>query len=95
MKTLTPGVKVTDSALTQIVVRAAEQVEGVRVRRPRRHLDVEVGDGSARVALELAVTYGSVLPEVARGVQERVAAALGTMCAVTVTGVDVSIEELA
>jgi uncharacterized alkaline shock family protein YloU len=95
MKTLAPGVKVTDSALTQIVVRAAEQGEGVRVRRPRRHLDIDVGDGSAHVTLELAVTYGSILPEVARGVQERVAAALGTMCAVTVTGVDVSIEELA
>jgi uncharacterized alkaline shock family protein YloU len=95
MKTLAPGVKVTDSALTQIVVRAAEEAEGVRVRRPRRHLDIEVGDGSAHVALELAVRYGSVLPEVARGVQERVAAALGTMCQVTVTGVDVSIEELA
>ena len=95
MKTLAPGVKVTDSALTQIVVRAAEQAEGVRVRRPRRHLDVAVADGSAHVALELAVTYGSVLAEVARGVQERVAAALGTMCEVAVTGVDVSIEELA
>jgi uncharacterized alkaline shock family protein YloU len=95
MKTLSAGVKVTDAALTQIVVRAAEQADGVRVRRPRRHLDVEVADGSARVTLELAVTYGHVLPEVARGVQERVAAALGTMCEVTVTGVDVSIEELA
>ena len=95
MKTLAPGVRVSDSALTQIVVRAAEQAEGVRVRRPRRHLDVEVADGGARVALELAVAYGSVLPEVARGVQERVAAALGTMCEVTVTGVDVAIEELA
>jgi uncharacterized alkaline shock family protein YloU len=94
MKTVAPGVRVTDSALTQIVVRAAEQVEGVRVRRPRRHLDVEVADGSGHVTLELAVAYGSVLPEVARGVQERVAAALGTMCDVTVTGVDVSIEEL-
>jgi uncharacterized alkaline shock family protein YloU len=95
MKTLAPGVKVTDSALTQIVVRAAEQAEGIRVRRHRRHLDIEVGEGRARVALELAVTYGSVLPDVARGVQERVAAALGTMCDVNVTAVDVSIEELA
>jgi len=95
MKTLSAGVKVTDAALTQIVVRAAEQADGVRVRRPRRHVDVEVADGRARVTLELAVTYGHVLPEVARGVQERVAAALGTMCEVTVTGVDVSIEELA
>jgi uncharacterized alkaline shock family protein YloU len=95
MKTLAPGVKVTDAALTQIVVRAAEQADGVRVRRPRRHLDVEVAPGGTRVALELTVTYGHVLPEIARGVQERVAAALGTMCEVTVTGVDVSIEELA
>jgi len=95
MKTLAHGIRVTDSALTTIVVRAAEQVEGVRVRRPRRHLDVEVADGSAQVAIELAVAYGRVLPEVARGVQERVAAALGTMCDVTVTAVDVSIEELA
>ena len=94
MKTLAPGVKVSDSALTQIIVRAAEQDEGVRVRRPRRHLDVEVGEGNAHVALELAVAYGSVLPEVARGVQERVTAALGTMCAVTVTAVDISVEEL-
>jgi uncharacterized alkaline shock family protein YloU len=95
MKTLAPGVKVTDAALTQIVVRAAEQGEGVRVRRPRRHLDVEVSDGTAKVSLEVAVTYGRALPEVARGVQERVAAALGTMCEVNVTAVDVSIEELA
>ena len=94
MKTLAPGVKVTESALTQIVVRSAEQVDGVRVRRPRRHLEVEIGDGRARVALELAVEYGRILPDAAREVQERVAAALGTMCEVDVTGVDVSIEEL-
>ncbi|HEX3225689.1 MAG TPA: Asp23/Gls24 family envelope stress response protein [Gaiellaceae bacterium] len=94
MKTLAPGIRVTESALAQIVVRSAEQVEGVRVRRPRRHLEVEIGEGAARVSLELAVTYGQVLPDVARAVQERVAAALGTMCEVDVTGVDVSIEEL-
>jgi uncharacterized alkaline shock family protein YloU len=94
MKTLAPGIRVTESALTQIVVRSAEQVDGVRVRRPRRHLDVELGEGTARVALELAVAYGHVLPEVGRAVQERVADALGTMCEVNVTAVDVSIEEL-
>ena len=33
MKTLAPGIQVTDGALTQIVVRAAEGVEGARVRR--------------------------------------------------------------
>ena len=50
--------------------------------------------GSARVELELAVAFGSVLPEVARDVQERVADALGTMCGVNVTAVDVTVEEL-
>jgi uncharacterized alkaline shock family protein YloU len=94
VKTLAPGVKVTDAAITQIVVKAAEVVEGARVRRPRRHLDVEIDAGSARVELELTVAYGKVLPEVARDVQERVAAALGTMCDVTVSAVNVSVEEL-
>jgi uncharacterized alkaline shock family protein YloU len=94
MKTLAPDVRVTDAALTQIVVRAAEQVAGVRVRRPRRHLEVEIAEGRARVELELAVVYGKLLHEVAAEVQEHVAQAVGTMCGVDVTAVDVSVEEL-
>ena len=94
MRMLAPGVKVTDNALTQIVVRAAEAVEGVRVRRPRRKVDVAIEHGRARVDLELAVAYGKVLPEVARDVQRGVADALTRMCAVTVDTVDVSVEEL-
>ena len=94
MKTLAPGVKVTDSAVTEIVVRAAEGVDGARVRRPRRHLDVDFGDGNASVALELTVDYGKVLPDVVRDVQQRVAAVVGTMCGVNVTAVHVSVEEL-
>jgi uncharacterized alkaline shock family protein YloU len=94
MTTLAPGVKVTDSAVSQIVVRAAEGAEGARVRRPRRHLGVEFGDGGASIELELTVDYGKVLPDVVRDVQERVAAAVGTMCGVTVTAVHVSVEEL-
>jgi uncharacterized alkaline shock family protein YloU len=98
VRTLVSGdggaVRITDSALTQIVVRAAESVPGTRVRRPRRHLDISIEDRRARVELELAVSYGQVLPELAREVQERVAAALSTMCGVDVTAVDVSVEEL-
>jgi uncharacterized alkaline shock family protein YloU len=94
VKTLAPGVKVTDSAVTQIVVRAAEGADGARVRRPKRHLGVAIDDGRASVELELTVDYGKVLPEVVRDVQERVAAAVGTMCGVTVTAVNVSVEEL-
>jgi uncharacterized alkaline shock family protein YloU len=98
VRTLVSGdggaVRITDAALTQIVVRAAESVPGTRVRRPRRHLDVAIEESRARVELELAVAYGHVLPELAREVQERVAAALSTMCGVDVTAVDVSVEEL-
>lgn len=98
MRTLVEGaagsVRITDAALTQIVVRAAESVPGTRVRRPRRHLDVELGAARVRVELELAVAYGRVLPDVARNVQERVAEALHTMCGVEVTAVDVAVEEL-
>jgi uncharacterized alkaline shock family protein YloU len=94
MKTLAPGVKVTDSAVTQIVVRAAEGAQGAHVRRPKRHLDVDIDGGNASIDLELTVDYGKVLPDVVRDVQERVAAALGSMCGVTVTAVNVSVEEL-
>src|SRR5581483_6075860 len=69
MKVLAPGVRVTEGALTRIVVRAVEAVDGARVRRPRRKVDVEIEDGRAKVDLELAVAYGRVLPEVARAVQ--------------------------
>ena len=82
------GLTITDAALSQIVVGAAEQVEGVRVRRRR---GVEPQDG--RVTLSLAARYGTVLPDLARDVQTRVADALSTMCDLQVS-VDVSIEEL-
>jgi len=86
-------VTVTDAVLNQIVVQATEAAGDARVRR-RRHLVVEIADTGTHVQLELTVPYGGVLPDVARGVQERVAAALGTMCGVHVTAVDVAIEEL-
>ena len=94
MKTLSPEVRITDAALTQIVVRAAEAVDGVRVRRARRHVEVEVAAGHARVDIELAIAYGRVLPDVAREVQREIACALERMCGLKVDAVDVSVEEL-
>ena len=85
---MSDGLTITDAALAQIVVGAAEQVDGVRVRRRR---GVEPEDG--RVSLSLAARYGTVLPELARDVQARVAEALAAMCDLRVS-VDVSIEEL-
>jgi uncharacterized alkaline shock family protein YloU len=87
-------ITVPDSVLAQIVRRAAEQVEGARVRRPRRGLEVELEGGRATVSLELAARYGAVLPDLAQQVQERVADSLATMCGLDVQRVDLAIEEL-
>ena len=87
-------ITVTPSALAGLVATAAESVEGAEVRRGRRRLEIELGDGSARVRLELIAHYGVVLPELARAVQERVADALTKMCIVKVETVDVSVEEI-
>jgi len=91
---LAPGVRVTESALSQIVVSAAESVAGARVRRPKRRVEIAVDGRSARVELELVARYGSTLTEVGRGVQERVAEALRTMTGLDPVAVDVAIEEL-
>ena len=87
-------VTVSEAALAQIVVRAAEAVDGARVRRPRRALAVESDGHEARVTLELAVRYGRPVPDAARAVQGRVDEALRTMCGVERVTVDVSVEEL-
>lgn len=86
--TLAPAV------LEQVVIGSAEGVEGARVRRPRRGLDVEVEGGRARVTVELAVRYGLVVPEVAHRVQEIVGESLRGMCGLEASAVDLAIEEI-
>jgi uncharacterized alkaline shock family protein YloU len=91
-----PGgsITVTAAALSRLVRAAAESVDGARVRRPRRALEVHIDGDATRVTLELVARYGSVLPDVARAVQERVAEALARSCGLRVESVDVAIEEL-
>ena len=86
--TLAPAV------LAAVVARSAEDVDGARVHRRRRGLEIDVDDGRVRVTLELTVRYGEVLPEVAGAVQRRVADALSSMCGLDVGAIDVSVEEL-
>jgi uncharacterized alkaline shock family protein YloU len=81
-------------ALAGLVVTAAELVDGARVRRPRRGVDIAVADGSVRVVVELAARYGIVLPSLARAVQTAVTAALGLSAGLVVERVDVSVEVL-
>ena len=87
-------ITVTPATLAELVVKAAESVDGARVRRGRRRLDVDLSSGAARVRLELVARYGMVLPAVAREVQGKVSEALATVCAVPVATVDVAVEEV-
>jgi uncharacterized alkaline shock family protein YloU len=82
------GVTISDAALSQIVVSAAEQVDGVRVRKRK---GLEPHDG--RVSVSLAAAYGTVLPEAVRDVQGRIAESLSAMCELKVA-VDVSVDEV-
>jgi uncharacterized alkaline shock family protein YloU len=88
------AVTVTPAALERLVVQAAQAVDGVRVRRPKRSVEVSHGDGRASVSLELAVEGGTPVPELARAVQERVADAIEAGSGLAVERVDVSVEEI-
>jgi uncharacterized alkaline shock family protein YloU len=87
-------IRIEADALAGLVIAAAELVDGARVRRPRRGLDVDVDVGRARISVELAARYGTVLPELAAAVQRSVASALTASAGLTVEAVDVAIEEL-
>lgn len=87
-------IRIGGDALSGLVVTATEQVAGVRVRRPRRGLDVTVADGRARVELGLAARYGTPLAQLGAAVQTSVATALREAAGLEVDAVDVSFEEL-
>jgi len=88
-------ITVPPDVLSEIVARSIARVDGVRLRRRRRGIDVDVTDGRARVSLEIAVRFGLVLPDVARRVQEEVGASLREICGLEPEAVDVSVEDLA
>jgi uncharacterized alkaline shock family protein YloU len=87
-------VTVTAGALTELVARAARSVEGARVRRPKRSIEIRHDDRRASVTLELGASYGVALPELARAVQERVAESLGQVSGLRIERVDVTLEEI-
>jgi hypothetical protein len=87
------SVRVSEAALVELVDGAVAEVEGARLRR-RRRLSLDLADGHARAELEIAVAYGSVLPEIARAVQEHVGALLERTCSVEVDAIDIAVVEL-
>jgi uncharacterized alkaline shock family protein YloU len=88
------SIRIDGGALAALVIAAAERVDGARVPRPRRGLDVVVSEGKAHVELELAAPYGTVLPGLGLEVQASVAGVLRDSAGLVVDGVDVSIQEL-
>ena len=88
------SITLTAAVLTELVAGAARSVDGVRLRRPRRAVEVSHGDGRASVSLELGATSAEPLPGIARAVQERVGEALAQVTGLEVERVDVEIAEI-
>ena len=88
------SITVTAAAINELVASAARSVEGVRLRRPRRAVEVRYADGRASVSLELGAMHGQPLAELAVAVQERVGDALGRVSGLEVERVDVEIAEI-
>ena len=59
------SITISAGALEQVVRQAAESVDGARVPRPRRGLELEVDGDAARVELDLAARNGLVLTDLA------------------------------
>jgi uncharacterized alkaline shock family protein YloU len=85
-------ITVPGGTLTSVVTRAAEAVDGARIRR--RGVNVVVAEGSARVRIDLSFRYGVVLPQAGAEVQRVVADALAQMFGLETTAVDLHVEEL-
>jgi uncharacterized alkaline shock family protein YloU len=88
------SITVTAGALTRLVASTAQSVDGARIRRPKRAVEVAHGGGSASVSIGLSVKHGVPLAELAHAVQERVAGAVARVSGLEVERVDVVIQEI-
>ena len=88
------SITLTAAAVTELVANAARSVDGIRVRRPRRAVEVRHAEGRAWVSLELGASPGAALPGLARALQERVGEALAQVTGLEVERVDVEIAEI-
>jgi uncharacterized alkaline shock family protein YloU len=88
------SITLTATAINELVANAARGVGGVRLRKPRRAVEVRHADGRASVLLELGANHGEPLPELARAVQERVGEALARVSGLEIERVDVEIVEV-
>jgi uncharacterized alkaline shock family protein YloU len=87
-------IELTGAALASLVVRAAESVPGIRIRRPRRGVAVAIEGSSAHVAVAMNGPLDGILTDVGEAAQRAIADVLGAMTGLAVS-VDVTFEELA
>ena len=87
-------IRIEGDAIAGVVVAAAELVDGIRVRRRKRGVEVVVENGDVHAELELAARYGARLPDVGEAVQRRVRDALERSLGLEVRGVDILFVEL-
>jgi uncharacterized alkaline shock family protein YloU len=95
---------VADEALVSMVRGAVAAVEGARLDRPSRIARVlpgrrgavewQLDGGAISFDVDVSVTYGAVLPDVARRVRESVAGAVSGMTGLRVSAVDVTVTTL-
>jgi len=88
------SITLTAAAVTELVASVARSVDGVRLRRPRRAVEVRYAEGRASASLELGASPGRPLPRLARAVQERVGETLAQVTGLEVERVDVEIVEI-
>ena len=84
------------AALAGVVRGAAERVEGVHAVQARRAIKIEVSEHRAvTVSIGVVARAGTVLPDLGRRVQERVAEDVQAALEPSSLRVDVTIEEVA
>jgi uncharacterized alkaline shock family protein YloU len=88
------SITLTAVVVTDLVAKAARSVDGVRLRRPRRAVEVRHSEGRASVSLELGAAPGQPLPELACAVQQRVGKTLAQATGLEVERVDIEIAEI-
>lgn len=88
-------ISVDQKAFARLVHDAAEGADGTRVVRSRRTLQITIAeDGTPNVELAISASHGTVLPELGRRVQERVAEVLRATLGVADVRVDVTVESI-
>jgi uncharacterized alkaline shock family protein YloU len=99
-----PELELSPDALYGIAQLALDQVEGVRTINPptrvgefltgrrAKGIVIEREEDAVSIALNVSVTYGLRVPEVARAAQRAVREAVASMTGLTVRTVDVHVE---